>query len=97
MTVLVYAKFSMINHYQCLFSQGQDSSYHEFCFGSMYKKMGSDIWAPGGRKTNSDTQVIDDFAIYSWTTKGPWLLHKNTMQIRVNMETKNSSGYTHTP
>ena len=87
MTVLIYAKFTNINHYNCLFSQGQDSHYHEFCFGSQYKKMGTDIWSGyGGRKTNSDTQVIDDFAIYAWTTKGPWLLHKNTMQIRVNME-----------
>jgi hypothetical protein len=41
--------------------------------------MGTNIWNNGGRKTNSDTQVIDDFATYAWTTKGPWILHKNTL------------------
>jgi len=79
MTVLIYAKQTHSKPYNCLFSQGQDSGYHEFCFGSFYEKMGTDSWTSAGRKTTAVTQVKTDFAIYSFTTKGDWLTHKNTL------------------
>ena len=43
-TVIVFAKYTNNVAYNCLFPQGQDTNYHEMCFGSFSGRMGTSIW-----------------------------------------------------
>ena len=90
---MIVAKVTSTTTYGCFYSQASGGNTGGLCTGMNTNKLFTDVWAPGGIKTNSDEVQTGSWALYTYNTKGPWTGHKSTAVIRVNGEEKAWSAY----